>query len=297
MKISDEHQAIVWAITSSFWISVMLVFVRYLSTDYHAFQIVFMRNLLAIFFFVPWIVKEGLPALHTTRIKLHIWRSAIGVIAMLSWFYAISKMPLPEATALSFTAPIFSTIAAILYLKEKVHIEKWLAIFSGFLGALIIIRPGFIAVNHAAYIVLFSTSLWAIAAIVIKNLTKTEYPKLITFYMTIFMTPFALPFAIAYWQPVIMSDLIFFAIIGLTSNLAHIALSKSYSKADISVLMPYDFLRLLFISIMAYVAFGDIVDIWTIAGGAVIIGSTAYITRRETLRKRRLLSLIAEEKP
>ena len=142
MKLSNKSQGIAWAIISSFWISIMLCIVRYVSEYYNSYVIVFWRLLFSLLFMMPWVVRNGVGALKTERINLFLFRAVVGIVAMLIWFYALGMMPLPQATALSFTGPIFTTIAAIIVLKERPGIYRISAILIGFIGVLIIIRPG-----------------------------------------------------------------------------------------------------------------------------------------------------------
>lgn len=286
MKLSNKSQGIAWAIISSFWISIMLCIVRYVSEYYNSYVIVFWRLLFSLLFMMPWVVRNGVGALKTERINLFLFRAVVGIVAMLIWFYALGMMPLPQATALSFTGPIFTTIAAIIVLKERPGIYRISAILIGFIGVLIIIRPGVSEFNMASLLVLSSTSLWAVAAIAIKKLSDTEAPQVITFYMAFMMTPMALIPAVLFWQEVNSYHLFWLGLMGLTSNFAHTALSKALSKTDVTAIMPYDFIRLVFVGLLAYLIFNDQTNIYDILGSVVIIGSNIYISHRETLKRK-----------
>ena len=283
-----EAKSILWAILSSFWISVMLCAVRYLSQHYNPFVIVFWRSLFALLFMMPWLFRNGITKIKTDKIGLYFLRAIIGIVAMTTWFYALGILLLPQATALSFTAPIFSSIAAIIFLKEKPGIRRWSAIIIGFLGSLVIIRQGMGEFNYAIFLVLFSTTLWALAAVVIKKLANTEDPKAIIFYMSLLITPLALPLAVIYWQSISPIDLMWLAFVGFTSNLAHLALTRAMSGAELSVILPFDFIRLIFVGVFAYIIFGDKTNIYDIIGSAIIISSSIYIAKRELLLKKKV---------
>ena len=287
-KLTDSQNgyAIFYAICSSLWISVMLCAVRYISTEHNSFIMVFWRSCFSLLFILPWIIKNNYELVYSKKINLHIIRAIIGVIAMTCWFYALSILLLPQATALSFTAPIFTTIAAIIFLKERPGLRRWSAIIISFLGTLIIIRPGFTEFHHASFIVLFSTSLWAIVAIIIKKLTHSDDPKTILFYMSLFSIPLSLPLAIIFWQDITLNSLIWLAFIGLTGNLAHICLTKAIALADLTLILPFDFLRLVFISIFAYILFSDPTNIYDVIGSVIIITSSIYISAREKMVKK-----------
>ncbi|MFZ8864355.1 MAG: DMT family transporter [Rickettsiales bacterium] len=281
MGLTCKTKGILWAIYSSFWLSIMLCMVRYVSEYYNSYIIVFWRLFFSFILMLPWLCSNGFAILKTTKIKLYSYRAIIGIIAMTSWFYAVTKLPLPNATALSFTSPIFTTIAAIIFLKERPGIFRLMAIMSSFVGVLIIVRPGYVDFNIASLMVLFSTSLWALASILIKKLSVVDKPKLVTFYTAFMMLPFSFIFAIFNWQMIALTHVIWFVLIGFTANVAHNALAKSLSLTDVTAIMPYDFLRLVFIGFFTYFLFNDQTNIYDIAGSIIIIGSSIYLSFRE----------------
>lgn len=265
--------------------SVMNLFIRYASLDLHTTQIVFLRNLFSVLILLPWLWHAGIGALKTERLSGHFWRGSFGVIGMQLWFYCVATLPLNEATALSFTAPIFTFIFAILFLGEKAGWHRWLATLVGFAGAMVIIRPDPSNLNHDMLVVLLATSMWGIAGMLVKSLTRTEPPTRIVFYMAAVMLLWSTPAAIYYWQPADVRTLIHCAAIAIASTGAHLLMVRAYAKADIVLLLPFDFFRLVFTALLAYGAFGEVADCWTWAGGAIIVGSAAYIAYRESHRR------------
>ena len=284
--MSRSLNAICLAIIASFWMSVMLCIIRYISDDYNAIVIVFWRSVCAVLIMLPWLIRGGREVIKTERIKLHFIRSLIGIVAMVSWFYALGILELPHATALSFTYPIFSAIAAVIFLKEKIGLQRAIAIAVGFLGVLVIIRPNFAAMNYGSFIVLFSTFFWAIAIIIVKKLSVTEAPKTMIFYMSFFMAILSLPLLAVFWQNITLEALFWFFVIGVCSNISHIALTKAVARVDLTMILPFDFLRLVFVGIFAYVLFGDYTHIYDILGSLIIISSGVFIAYREQKFKR-----------
>jgi drug/metabolite transporter (DMT)-like permease len=281
LTTSSNNQAIFYAILSSLWISIMLCAVRHVSAEYNSFAMVFWRSCFSLLFMLPWFLQKKSSILKTANIKLHLLRTIIGIISMTCWFYALGKLMLPQAISLSFTAPIFTAIAAVIFLKERLGKKRSIAIIIGFIGTLVIIRPGFTTLNYALFIVLFSTSLWAIVAVIIKKLTYDDNHKTILFYMSLFSVPLSLPLAIIFWQDINLYYLLWFAFIGFTANLSHICLTKAISLANLTVILPFDFIRLVFTSILAYIIFKDPTNIYDIIGATIIIGSNVYISYRE----------------
>jgi drug/metabolite transporter (DMT)-like permease len=287
---STYIKAIFWSITSSLWVALMLCVIRYLSDDYNSVVLVFWRNLFALLIIFPLFFKGKFSNLKTTKLKLYWLRAVIGVVAMIIWFYALAITTLPKATALSFTSPIFTIIIAIIFLKEKVSIVGIISIIIGFIGVLIIIRPGFAEFGLGSYMVLFSTLLWSFAAIIIKKLSYTEAPILIVFYMNLMMLILSFPLVIIFWQYIKIIDLKWFFLLGMTSNLSHYALAKALSLTDITKIMPFDFLRLLFVSICSYYLFNDITTIYEIIGSIVILSAVFYASFNESRHIRRNIS-------
>lgn len=271
--------------TASF--SLMNIFIRYSSVELHTAQIVFLRNLFSLFILAPWVMMNGVKVLKTNRASSHFWRGTVGVVGMHLWFYSVTHLPLNEATALSFTAPIFTAIFAIAFLGERAGWHRWSAILIGFVGAMVIIRPSPDHMNWEMLVVPAATSIWAIAGMLVKSLTKTEPPNRIVFYMALVMTVWSLPGAVYHWQTPTFYTLLMVFAVALASTAAHLALVNAYARADVVLLMPFDFCRLIFTGIFAYIAFGETSDEWTWAGGLIIVGSAAYIAHREAIRKKR----------
>jgi len=208
-------------------------------------------------------------------------RAISGVTAMFMWFYALSRVPLSQATALSFSAPLFTTLAAVIFLKEKTTIHRIAALAAGFLGTFIILRPGFSGFDYISLFVLFAAVFWSTSSLLIKSLTKTESPTVIVFYMTAMMTPLSFLPALLHWKTPQMADLPPLLLLGVISTIFQLALSRAFAKADLTAILPFDFLRLIFTAVIAYVAFAEIIDGWTVLGGVIILGSTIYVAYKE----------------
>lgn len=286
---SPELQAMAQMILCTFWFASMTALVRHLSLEMHPFLIVFWRNATAFLCMLPWFFRHGRVKVSAHKMKWYLWRGGNGVLAMIVWFYAISLIPLATAISLSFTTPLFTTIVAVTCLGERVGIRRWAAITIGFLGALVVLRPGLEGFNPAYFWVILASCLWAVSNLIIKRLTNTESPQSIVFYMTVFMTPFSFPFAIYYWKWPSLEEWGWIILIGITSNLAQLFLSKAYSKAEVSLLQPFDFFRLIFATGIGYIAFQEVPDMVTVVGALIILSSTVYITFREAQLKNKRL--------
>ena len=285
-KLSSNSQGIFFAILTCFFVSVLVAIVRHVSDNFNTFFIVMMRNIFGLMFFMPQILRDYKSVFKTKRLHLHIFRNVNGLISMFVWFYVITLLPLSEAVSITFVVPIITTLAAMFFLKEKVTRKTWAAILIGLVGVLIIIRPGFREFKFAYLLALFSTCLWAVSNVLVKMMTDTEKPKTIVAYMSLIMLIISIPFALPYLKPLTMNDVFWFFLMGAISNLSHMSMSIAYSKTDLSLVQPFDFTRLIFKSVIAYFAFGEVVDIWVVFGSLIILFGVIVVVPRKKKEKK-----------
>ncbi len=283
-------------VLSMFCSASMNTAIRALAQEMPAPQMVFLRNIASLCMIVLWVLarRDGKHVLHTKRPAAHFWRASIGFVAMELWFYGLTLMPLNLATALSFTTPIFATILAMLILKEQAGWRRWLAVAAGFVGVLVIIRPGTTMLGYSAGIVLFTSLLMALSGTVVKTLTRTEAPETIVLFMTLYMTPLSAPLGLYHWQAVSLRELGLVSLIAGFSTAMHLMLTRAYRHADMVVLLPFDFTRLVFTAALAYAFFGETLDGPTVTGALIIMGSSLYIVHREALMHRKRQGLLLE---
>jgi len=262
--------------------SAMHATIRYLAAELHPFQMAFFRNFFGAIVFLPVIMKSGLSFLATTRIDLHLLRAVLNIAAMLSFFTAVSITPLARITALSFTSPIFMAALAVLLLGERAYLRRTLAIAGGFLGMLIVIRPGLAEVDHGSLLALFSAAVWAAAMIVIKVLSRTDSSLTITGYMTLLLSILSLPPAVFVWRDPSAEAWALLVFIGIAGTFAQILLAEAIKQADAGVVMPFDFLKLVWATLLGFLLFAELPDFWTLIGAVVIFASGTFIAYRET---------------
>ncbi len=287
--LSAPAQGVLWMAGAAVCFSAMIVLIRLAVDVLHPFQVAFFRNLFGLMFMLPWILRVGIDGLRTRRIGAYSWRAAVGLVAMLSWFMALSMMPLAEAVSLSFTSPLFATIGAALFLGEIVRARRWSATAIGFLGVLVILRPGLEAVTPAALLVLLSALAGAVSALLVKSLSRTEPSRAMVAYMSLFLTPLSLVPALFVWQPPSLTVIAIMVLVGALATVAHLMFTHAMHLADASAVIPLDYLRLPLVALLGWALFGERMDLWSWAGAAIIIASTLYIARREAVvaRERR----------
>lgn len=255
--------------------------IRIAASEQHPFEIAFFRNLFGLVVLLPFLMRHGFGALRTRRLPLHAARGAVHVSAMLMFFSAVPITPLGTVAALSFTAPLFVTVGAVLVLGEVVRIRRIAALVAGFAGALVIIRPGVAALDPGSLLVLGSSAVWAGAMILIKLLSRTESSLTITAYMAVFLTPLSSIAAAFVWRWPSPEELGWFALMGTLGTAAHLCLAQAFREADAAVVLPIDFLRLIWASVFGYLLFGEVPVLFVWIGGTIIFASTLYLAYRE----------------
>ena len=279
--LSPPAQGAFYMTAAALGFSVMNVAIRQASQTLEPLEIAFFRNIFALGFMLPWLWRRGLDGLRTERLGAHLWRALLALGAMTTWFYSIALLPLADAVALNFTVPLFATAGAALVLGEVVRARRWTATALGFLGVLIILRPGFTELSPAMALPVLAALFMAVSTLFVKSLSRSEDPNAIVFYMNFFLTPLSLVPALFVWRWPGWGELGILVVIGAMGALAHLALTRAYTKADASAIMPFDYARLPFVAALAFLLFGEKPDLWTWIGAAVIAASAVYIARRE----------------
>ena len=260
------------------------VMIRMANNEVHILEIVFFRYLFSLLIMVPWVLRLGVSGLKAKNIPLLFTRSISSYIAAILWFASMIYLPLTEATALGYTTPLFVTLGAVLFLNEVVGKQRWFALGIGFAGILVILRPGSATFAMPALLAIGGAIFIACSALLVKILNKTDTPDIIVLYMAIFSTPISLIAALFVWKTPSYEALAWLFGIGLFSTIGHLAYTRSFAAANASVVLPYDYMRLLMVAAVGYGFFKEIPDIWTWVGGCIIIISTFYISRRDVIK-------------
>ncbi len=260
--------------------------IRHLSATIDPLEIVFFPNLFGIVVMLPWLMRHGLGVLCTRRLPLHAVRALICLMTMIGWFAAVSHMNLSDAVALSFTTPLFATVAAVFVLDEVMCARRCTAVFLSFVGAMIILRPGFQEITPIVLVVLLSAATMAIATTLAKLLARTESTGAIVFYTALFLTPASLIPALFVWRTPTFEELFWLLAVGGAATLCHVCLVRAFALADVTAVLPFDYTRLPLIALVGYFAFGEKLDVWTGVGSAVIMASSVYIAHREAAYQR-----------
>ncbi len=279
--LSGNLRGVLFMFVATICFSVMHALIRYMSAELHPFELAFFRNLFGLLVVIPWFIRYGLKPLKTKRLGLHALRAGINAMAMLMFFYAVSITPLADVAALSFTAPIFATVLAILILGEVVGFRRWCAILFGFCGTLVLLRPGLDVVSGGQLLVVASASFWACALIVIKILGRTESSVTIITYLILLMAPLSAIPAAMVWSTPNFQQLSVMAVMGVLGTFGQLLMTQALKEGDTNAVMPLDFLKMIWAVLLGFFVFGEIPGIFTWVGGAMIFASITYIAYRE----------------
>lgn len=272
--MSSQAQAIKWMLVKTFAAAVMYVLIRHLT---NLGTNIYMTAALPIMISVPVMIglnllrKRRLP--RTGQFPLYFVRGALGISSILLMTYAITLIPLATATAINYTAPLFSVLLAIIILKERPSKRLGLGILGGIAGMLLIIQPNFEAYSLGVIIMTASAFLYGAVNIIVKALVAKDSPYALTFFTWISMLLAALPLTIVHWQTLGAEQWLGIIMLTVVANLSVFAASYAYQKSELSVLMPLEYMQLIFVVVLAELLFAEHVELATIAGGLIIIVS------------------------
>ena len=272
-------------IISGLFFVIMHSAVKYLSKEVHIFEIAFFRCALVVFVLAPIIFQQGKSIFITKQPKIQFLRISTNSVAMLCFFYGITSTPLAQLTTLGFTVPIFATILAVIFMGEKIRIRRTSALIIGFIGTIIVMRPD-ISIELGAMLIIFSSFLWSVCLIFIKKLTQTDSAITISLYFGIGMIPATFAMAFPVLEMIDIRQFLILLFIAITGTLAQTIMNSALKKGELALLLPFDFLRLIWSVLIGYALFAEEPQITLWIGGVLIIGSTSYIAWRESSLKK-----------
>lgn len=285
--MSDPLKAFFWVTLAMLLFAVLAAASRLLiAKGYDPLQVVFLRNAAALAVMLPLLAWRGLSLLRSNALNLYGVRVVISLMSMTAWFYALSLIPLGEITAIGFLSPLFGTLSAILFLGEKVRLRRWTALIIGFIGAMVILRPGAGSLGLGQACALVSAISGGMIAALLKQLAHRDEPAKIVFITTAMMTPLSLIPALFVWRPLLADALPLLALVAVVGVAGHVSLMQAFRVADASLIMTFEFSRLPAVVALGYLMFGELIDIWTWVGAGIIVASAAYIAHREAQVRR-----------
>jgi drug/metabolite transporter (DMT)-like permease len=275
-----------YMVLSAFCFAITAGLLRYATREVHPFEAAFLRSFSGLIFMLPLVMRGGLAGISIKRPRLHILRGIISGIGTLMWSSALAVLPVGEAVALNFTAPLFATMLAPFVLHEVVRARRWTACFLGFTGVLIMLRPGLEVISVGALLSIGSAATIACNMLIIRIISQEDNARTVVFTFSVFTSLVTLLPALFVWETPSWEMLVVLVVCGLLATLAHLLLTRAMSIAEMSAIAPLDFVRLLFAAGIGFIWFSEVPDIWTAIGAIVITSSAVYIARREALSVR-----------
>ena len=269
----------------------MAVVIRLVTAYVPTQEVAFFRNSFGLLALLPMLLRPGHASLRTQQLPRYFLRSAIGLASMLCGFWAIGHLPLSQAISLSYSTPLFVTIAAVLWLGEKVRFRRWAAVIVGFIGVLVIVRPGAHSFELGSLIAVMAAVLSALVAIQIKQLTRVDSPDTVVFYTYVFWVPLSLIPALFVWVWPTGIAWLWLVATGVMGTLGQLLWTRALKLGEVSALTPISFTQLPLVVVMGWLLFAETLDRWTVIGALIILAANAYIAHREAVLARRSASL------
>ena len=267
-------------LASTTFFGLMAVTIRLASASLPTFEIAFFRNAFGLLALMPVLLYGG-ASLRTRQLPRYLLRSVIGIGSMLAGFWAIGHLPLSQAISLSYSTPLFVTIAAVIWLGEEVRRRRWAAVIVGFLGVLLIVRPWSSAFSAGSLVAVLAAVLSAVVAIQIKQLSRVDPADTIVFYTYAFWVPLSLLPALFVWQWPHGIVWLWLVLTGLFGTGGQLLWTRALRIGEVSALTPISFMQLPLVAVAGYLLFDETISHWTIAGAAIIFAANAYIAHRE----------------
>ena len=279
--MSGNLRGIAWMLLTGMLFVGVTVAVRYLGTNMNPVQAAFIRYCFGIVLILPLLSRAGIMSLDRDRLGFHALRGLVHGGGVILWFLAMSRIPISEVTALGFTTPIFVTLGAAVFLSERLKPYRVAAVLIGFIGALLILRPGLRVIDIGALAQLGAAPLFACSYLMAKSATRREASSMIVVLLSVFCTlTLALP-ALLVWRTPTLDELLLLGLTALLATSGHYCMTRALEAAEVSAVQPFTFLQLVWATILGLILFDETPDVWIWIGGAVIVSSATWMAQQE----------------
>jgi drug/metabolite transporter (DMT)-like permease len=255
---------------------------KHLGAEMHPFVVAFIRSLMMTLVLFPWFMrKDGYARLRPSSHLRQIINGVVFTGAVLCWFWALPRVQLDLLAAIGFTSQIYAIVGAILFLGETARLWRWMALLVGFVGAMIILRPGFIEMTPGIIATVASAILFSTNRLLVKTIATKDNPETSVAWMAFWATVMLLPFMIPVWEMPNGEQWLWLIAISVLTIISHFCLAWALRLADIGAVEPTTFMRLIWGALLGFVFFDEIPDPFTVVGGVIVVASVIYIARRE----------------
>jgi len=281
---------VLWMLLAVTALTGMFATAKHLMTSLPILEVGLFRFLMSLLFYIPWLINNGMSALKSDRPGTHFCRAFFGATSLLAGIFAVHHMRLADATVLTFTIPLWTILFAALFLGEKVRLRRSVATAVGFAGVLIMVKPQ-AGIEPAALVALLAAILATGAITTMKSLTRTEPTERIVFYFLFYGTILLGMPAIYYFQMPTPTEWGWLVLLGLLGSSGQYFLTRAYGAGEMTVIAPFDYTRIIIAGLIGYFIFNELPDRWGFAGALVIMGSCAYIVRREAMIRKEVTTV------
>ena len=279
---NKKFLAIILISLSTLFEIMMFTVLRIVQSDINVYTTSFFRFFFSLIILIPYIFYTKFYFIKTNNIKKHLVRSSLNLPAMYLTFGALTIIPLEKINAIHFLNPLFVSIFAVIFFKEKIYIYRVISLILGFVGIIVVIRPGLIPLEIGSFMVLGSTVLWALCIIITKDITKEESAINILIFQCIFMSLFTFIIAYFNWELPSSDQLMLLFLSALFGNVFHLMINHSFKIADLTLTAPFRYSVLIWGSLFGFLFFNEIPDFFTWIGGTIIFLSILILTYYES---------------
>lgn len=294
-RLPPNIQGALWLVSGGFIFTSNSAMIRLLSAEIESVQTAFFRAIFSVLLLSPMVLTGRVKPWRSERIQGHFWRTAMGTTSMVLGFYAVSMLPLADATALAFSQPLFSVVLAALVLREKVRWRRWSATIVGFIGVLVMVRPGSGSLQPGAAVALLNALASATSILLVRRLSDSEKPLMILTQFAIFSTLLLAGPAIWFWKWPSAWGWALAIGVSISATIGQYFWVQAFAVGEMSAVAPFDYLRLPFAVFVGWMIWSEMPVIWTYVGAAIVIASALYIAYRESqiVRERRAAERIS----
>lgn len=280
--LNKKFFAVILISLSTLFEIMMFTVLRIVQSDINVYTTSFFRFFFSLIILIPYIFYTKFYFIKTNNIKKHLVRSSLNLPAMYLTFGALTMIPLEKINAIHFLNPLFVSIFAVIFFKEKIYIYRVISLILGFVGIIVVIRPGLIPLEIGSFMVLGSTVLWALCIIITKDITKEESAINILIFQCIFMSLFTFIIAYFNWELPSSDQLMLLFLSALFGNVFHLMINHSFKIADLTLTAPFRYSVLIWGSLFGFLFFDEIPDFFTWIGGTIIFLSILILTYYES---------------
>jgi len=294
-RLPPNIQGALWLVSGGFIFTSNSAMIRLLSVEIESVQTAFFRAIFSVLLLSPMVLAGRVKPWRSERIQGHFWRTAMGTTSMVLGFYAVSMLPLADATALAFSQPLFSVVLAALVLREKVRWRRWSATIVGFIGVLVMVRPGSGSLQPGAAVALLNALASATSILLVRRLSDSEKPLMILTQFALFSTLLLVGPAIWFWKWPSAWGWVLAVGVSISATIGQYFWVQAFAVGEMSAVAPFDYLRLPFAVFVGWMIWSEMPVVWTYVGAAIVIASALYIAYRESqiVRERRAAERIS----